>query len=141
MTHKLKWLSWLIVVGGVLAGCSYSQTLGEQEATTVAESTYVHQVSVKETTVSRLDNGWSIGLDAVSRGDYVDADGHAQTGRVARISIATDGQEQAESIRVYEGMIFSMGEQRFQVIKLKPNTSLSQAPGSSNGYIVIGQLP
>jgi len=48
--------------------------------------------------------------------------------------------EQNDTLEVYEGMVFPIGEQRFQVIKLKTNSSLSIAPGSSNGYIVIGQL-
>lgn len=61
--HRVIWLSWLIVVGSLLAGCGSSSDLGQQEPT------YVRQV-----------------------------------------------------------------------IKLKTNSSLSTAPGSSNGYIVIGQL-
>jgi hypothetical protein len=107
----------------------------------MAEPIYVYQVSIKETTVSSLDNGWSVGLETVSRGSYIDDEGHERTGAVARISVARSRDEQAESIRVYEGMIFPIGDQHFQVIKLKRNSSLSAAPGSSNGYMVIGQLP
>lgn len=105
------------------------------------EPTYVRQISITETTVRGLGDGGSIGVQAISRGPYVDEDGHERTGVKARISISTGRGEPKQSIRVYEGMIFSVGDQRFQVIELKPNSSLSVMPGSSNGYIVIGQLP
>ncbi|MER2599643.1 MAG: hypothetical protein ABTQ73_08990 [Caldilineales bacterium] len=108
----------------------------------MAKSTYVDQISIQETTVGGFGNGLDIGLETVSRrGTYVDSTGHERTGTVARIAVSQSRDEPAESITVYEGMIFSVGEQRFQVIELKPNSSLSVKPGSSNGYITIGQLP
>jgi len=100
----------------------------------------VHQLSITETTVGGLGNGWNVGVESISFGEYVDAEGKEQRGRVARISVWNDALEQSDNLRVYEGMVFPIGEQRFQVIKLRPNRSLSVAPGSSNGYIVIGQL-
>lgn len=104
------------------------------------EPTYVRQLSITETTVRRLDNGWSVGVQWVSNERYVDAEGKERRGLVARISVWNDAMEQSETLEVYEGMLFQLGEQSFQVIKLKPNRSFSVAPGSSNGYIVIGQL-
>lgn len=107
----------------------------------MAEPTYVRQISITETTVRRLGDGGSIGVQAISRGRYVDEDGHERTDVGARISISAGRGKGSQSIIVYKGTIFSIGDQRFQVIELKPNSSLSMKPGSSNGYIVIGQLP
>ncbi|HRI55551.1 MAG TPA: hypothetical protein PK170_00475 [Anaerolineae bacterium] len=135
------WLARLIIIGSVLAGCTSSPDFGHQETPTMAEPTYIYQESIKEGTVSHWENGGSIGVEAISRGRYVDEDGHEQTGVGARISIALGRDEPAQSIIVYKGTVFSVGDQRFQVIELKPNSSLSVMPGSSNGYIVIGQLP
>lgn len=141
MTRIRLWLAGLILAGGVLAGCSSTPDFGPQETTTVSEQTYVRQVSITETTVRRLGDGWSVGVQWVSNERYVDAEGKEQRGLIARISVWNDALEQNDTLEVYEGMVFPIGEQRFQVIKLKPNSSLSIAPGSSNGYIVIGQLP
>lgn len=141
MARIRLWLAGLILAGGVLAGCSSTLDLGQQEMTTVSEPTYLHQLSITETTVGGLGNGWNVGVEWVSNERYVDAEGKEQRGRVARIGVWNEALEQNDTLEVYEGMIFSIGEQRFQVIKLKPNSSLSTAPGSSNGYIVIGQLP
>ncbi len=135
------WLAGLSLIGSVLVGCSSSPDFGRQEKTAMAEPTFVHQVSITETTVSRLDDGWNVGVQWISSEQYVDAEGKEQRGYVARISVWNDGLGQNEILEVYEGMIFPIGDQRFQVIELKPNRSLSTAPGSSNGYIVIGQLP
>lgn len=141
MARIRLWLAGLILAGGVLAGCSSTLDLGQQEMTTVSEPTYLHQLSITETTVGGLGNGWNVGVEWVSNERYVDAEGKEQRGRVARIGVWNEALEQNDTLEVYEGMIFPIGEQRFQVIKLKPNSSLSTAPGSSNGYIVIGQLP
>ena len=134
MTRARLWLAGLSLAAGVLAGCGASPDLGQQE------SIYVDQVSIKETTVGRLDNGWSVGVQWISNERYVDAEGKERRGLVARIGVWNDALEQNDTLEVYEGMVFPIGEQRFQVIKLKTNSSLSIAPGSSNGYIVIGQL-
>jgi len=107
----------------------------------MAESTYVHRVSITETTVGGLGNGWNVGVQWISNEQYVDAEGKERRGNVARISVWNDALGQNDVLEVYEGMIFPIGEQRFQVIELKPSSSLSLKPGSSNGYIVIGQLP
>lgn len=132
--YRVVWLSWLIVVGSLLAGCGSSSDLGQQEPT------YVRQLSITETTVRGLDDGWSVGVQWVSNERYVDAEGKERRGLVARISVWNDALGQSDTLHVYEGMVFPIGEQRFQVIKLKTNRSLSVAPGSSNGYIIIGQL-
>ena len=132
--YRVVWLSWLIVVGSLLAGCGSSSDLGQQEPT------YVRQLSITETTVRGLDDGWSVGVQWVSNERYVDAEGKERRGLVARISVWNDALGQSDTLHVYEGMVFPIGEQRFQVIKLKTNRSLSVAPGSSNGYVVIGQL-
>lgn len=134
------WLAWLILAGGVLVGCSSSPDLGQQETRTASEPTYLQQVSIQETTVVRLDTGWNVGVQWISDERYVDAEGKEQRGRVARISVWSDALKRNDTLEVYEGMLFPIGEQRFQVIKLKPNSSLRAAPGSSNGYMVIGQL-
>lgn len=131
---RVVWLSWLIVVGSLLAGCGSSSDLGQQEPT------YGRQLSITETTVGGLGNGWSVGVQWVSNERYVDAEGKERRGLVARISVWNDALEKNDTLEVYEGMVFPIDEQRFQVIKLKTNSSLSTAPGSSNGYIVIGQL-
>ena len=141
MTQIGLWLARLILVGGILAGCSSSPDFGHQETTTMAESTYVHRVSITETTVGGLGNGWNVGVQWISNEQYVDAEGKERRGNVARISVWNDALGQNDVLEVYEGMIFPIGEQRFQVIELKPSSSLSLKPGSSNGYIVIGQLP
>lgn len=107
----------------------------------MAEPTYTYRVSIAETTVGGLGNGWNVGVQWISNEQYVDAEGKERRGRVARISVWNDALGQNEILEVYEGMVFPIGEQRFQVIELKPNSSLSLKPGSSNGYIVIGQLP
>lgn len=134
MTRARLWLAGLSLAAGVLAGCGASPDLGQQE------SIYVDQVSIKETTVGRLGDGWSVGVQWISNERYVDAEGKERRGLVARIGVWNDALEQNDTLEVYEGMVFPIGEQRFQVIKLKTNSSLSIAPGSSNGYIVIGQL-
>ncbi len=51
------------------------------------------------------------------------------------------GGVHAESITIYKDKVFTIGDRRYQVIRLKPNTSLGLMPGTRNGYIVIGQLP
>lgn len=107
----------------------------------MTEATFVRQISVNETTVSRLGDGWNVGLETIWNGQYVDDKGNEQTGDVARIGVWNDSLGKNDTLEVYQDMVFQIGDQRFQVIKLKPNTSLGQAPGSSNGYIVIGQLP
>ena len=136
------WIVRLMVAGSLLTACSSKLDLGTQETITMTESTFVRQVSVKETTVSRLDDGWSVGVQWVSdKQSYVDAKGQEQRGLLARISVWNDALGQNDTLEVYEGMIFPVGEQRFQVIKLKPNSSLSSKSGSSNGYITLGQLP
>lgn len=134
------WLIGAALVGILLTGCYSTPDSGRQEMTTVPEPTYVHQLSITETTVGRLDDGWSVGVQWVSNERYVDAEGKERRGLVARISVGNDALEQSDTLEVYEGMVFPIGQQRYQVVKLKPNRSLSVAPGSSNGYIVIGQL-
>jgi len=141
MTRIRLWLAGVFLAGSVMSGCNSTLDLGQQEMTTVSEPTYVHQLSIQETTVGRLDTGWNVGVQWISDERYVDAEGKEQRGRVARISVWNDALKQHDTLEVYEGMVFPIGEQRFQVIKLKPNSSLSAAPGSSNGYMVIGQLP
>lgn len=141
MTRNRWWLAWLIVIGSVLAGCTALPDFGGRGTPATPEPAYVRRISIKETTVDRLDDGGSIGVQAISWGRYVDEDGHERSGVGARISIATGRDEPAQSIIVYKGTVFSVGDQRFQVIELKRNSSLSIKPGSSNGYIVIGQLP
>ena len=142
ITRLGVWLVWLIVAGSLSTACISTPDLGTQETTTMTESTFVRQVSITETTVGRLGDGWSVGVQWVSnKQSYVDAEGKEQRGLLARISVWNDALGQNDTLEVYEGMIFSVGEQRFQVIKLKPNSSLSSKPGSSNGYIVLGQLP
>jgi hypothetical protein len=77
----------------------------------------------------------------IYQGQYVDSQGREQTGPVARLSLGNETLQQVETIEVNEGAVLQAGDQRFRVLQIKPSTSLSQAPGSSNGYIVIGQLP
>jgi len=128
------------LVSILAGGCAGWQSDHGQGPTSATADPFVRQWSVKETTVRRLGDGWAVGVESISSGQYVDAEGKEQRGRVARISVGNDALGQVDSLRVYEGMVFPIGEQRFQVIKLRPNRSLSVAPGSSNGYIVIGQL-
>ncbi len=141
MTQSRWWLAWLIVIGSVLAGCAALPDSGGRGTPATPEPAYVRRISITETTVDRLDDGGSIGVQAISWGPYVDEDGHERTGVGARISISAGRGKGSQSIIVYKGTIFSIGDQQFQVIELKPNSSLSIKPGSSNGYIVIGQLP
>ena len=141
MKQIIGWLIILITITVSLAGCNGLQNFEQQETPPMTQSDFVYQVSVQETTMSGLDNGWDIGLQMIYQSEYVDNQGQKQTGRMARISIGNRDLMQADTLEVYEGMIFSVGEQRFQVIKLKPNSSLSSKPGSSNGYITLGQLP
>ncbi len=107
----------------------------------MTESQFVRQVSVKETTVSRLGDGWNVGLETIWNGQYVDNEGNERAGHVARIGVWNESLGISDTLEVYEGMILLVGDQRFQVVKIAPNSSFSMKPGSSNGYIVIGQLP
>ncbi len=141
MTQNKWWLAWLIVIGSVLAGCAALPDFGGRGTPATPEPAYVRQISIKETTVDRLGNGWNVGLETMWNGRYVDDEGNERAGRVARIGVWNVPLEINDTLEVYEGMIFSIGDQRFQVIELKRNSSLSIKPGSSNGYIVIGQLP
>lgn len=61
--------------------------------------------------------------------------------RGARISVWNEDTGESDILIVHECDIFSIGDQDFQVISLKPNPSLKNMPGSSNGYILIRQLP
>jgi hypothetical protein len=135
------WLAALALASIALAGCSFSQSDTSQEPTTMATEAIVRQWTVKETTLRRLGNNWDLGLQMIYQGQYVDDQGRAQTGPMARISIGNEALQQVETLEVHEGALFQAGAQRFQVLQIKPNTSLSQAPGSSNGYLVVGQLP
>lgn len=107
----------------------------------MATENYSRQLTIQETTMERLGNGWDVGLQMIYKGQYVDDQGQEQTGPMARISLGNETLRQVEVVEVNAGAIFQAGDQRFQVLTIKPNTSLSQAPGSSNGYIVVGQLP
>jgi hypothetical protein len=141
MVRVTRWLAWLAIAGLVLAGCNLSQGNTYEEPTPMATEDYLRQLTVKETTVRRLGNGWDLGLQMIYQGQYVDSQGREQTGPVARLSLGNETLQQVETIEVNEGAVLQAGDQRFRVLQIKPSTSLSQAPGSSNGYIVIGQLP
>lgn len=138
MRRVARWLSWLLVAGSVfvassmLAGCADA---GSQEPA------YVTKFSATEGQVTDLDNGWSVGLEWVSFQRFTDDEGNERLGLLARISAAPDHATQAESITLYKGKVFTMGDRRYQVIRLEPNTSLRRMPGRRNGAIVIGELP
>lgn len=51
------------------------------------------------------------------------------------------GGVHAESITIYKDKVFTMGDRRYQVIRLKPDTSLGMMPGTRNGSVGIGELP
>lgn len=106
------WLIGAALAGILLTGCYSTPDSGQQEITTVPEPTYVHQLSITETTVGGLGNGWNVGVASISFGEYADAEGKERKGRVARISVWNDALEQSDTLRVYEGMVFPIGEQR-----------------------------
>lgn len=106
----------------------------------MAAEAILRQWTVKETTLRRLGDGWELGLQMIREGQYVDDQGREQTGPTARISVGNPTLQQVETLEVHVGSIFQAGAQRFQVLQIEPNTSLGQAPGSSNGYLVVGQL-
>lgn len=141
MVRVTRWLAWLALAGLALAGCNLSQGNTNQEPTTMATEDYSRQLTVKETTMRRLGNGWDLGLQMIYQGQFVDSQGREQTGPMARLSLGNDKLQQVETVEVHDGAILQAGDQRFRVLQIKPNSSLSAAPGSSNGYIVIGQLP
>ncbi|OQA41391.1 MAG: hypothetical protein BWY52_02582 [Chloroflexi bacterium ADurb.Bin325] len=139
MRRVARWLSWLLVIGsvfvagGVLAGCA---GLGGQEPA------YVTKFSATEGRVTRLDNGWSVGLEWVSFQRFTDDEGRTRIGLLARISVFQRGSGvHAESITIYKGKVFTMGDRRYQVIRLEPNTSFRMMPGTRNGSVGIGELP
>lgn len=41
----------------------------------MTQSDFVYQVSVQETTINGLDNGWDIGLQMIYQSEYVDNQG------------------------------------------------------------------
>ncbi|HNS04121.1 MAG TPA: hypothetical protein PKM78_17255 [Anaerolineae bacterium] len=139
MRHIARWLSWLLVAGSVfvassiLAGCADS---GSQEPA------YVTKFSATEGQVTDLDNGWSVGLEWVSFQRFTDDEGRERTELLARVSVAQeDSDMHAESITLYKGKVFTMGDRRYQVIRLDRNSSSRMMPGTRNGAIVIGELP
>lgn len=139
MAQSVSWLVWLALAGMLAGGCAGWQ--GDQPGPAGAgERPFVRQLSVTETTVLSLEDGWGVGLEWVSLGQYLDDQGRERSGLMARISVGNDALEPAETIEVRVGTVFQAGDQRYQVLRLKPNTSLRRAPGSSNGYMVFGQL-
>ena len=104
-----SWLIRLILAGTLLTGCNASSDFDRQKTTPMAEPTYLSGVTINASTVGRLDGGWSVGVQWVSNEeDYVDAEGKAQRGRLARISVWNDTLGKNDILEVYEGMIFSV---------------------------------
>lgn len=97
------------------------------------------QLAVKETTVLRLEDGWEIGLQMIYQGEFIDAQGQPQNGLIARASIGNRATGQVETRELYEGAVFQ-ADKSYQVLEIKPNTSLSSKPGSSTAYMTIGEL-
>ena len=139
MAQVITWLIWMVLASILPGGCTSLQG-NQQGPTGVAAESFVRQLSVKETTVVHLGDGWNVGLQMVYRGQYLDHQWREQTGLMARISVGNAALGQAETIETRVGTVFQAGDQRYQVLRLKPNTSARSAPGSSNGYMVIGQL-
>jgi len=131
MRRILLWWIGLVFAASLFAGCSAPKYDHEK---------YSRIFSAKEGTVTGLEDGLSAGLEWVSWEMFTDNEGRQHFGLLARISVSANGMEQAESIEVYRGSVFQVGDRSFEVLDLKPNTSLGLAPGSSNGSIVIGEL-
>lgn len=137
MAGHIKLLLWCMLTGTLIAGCTNTLV---QEPTPMATQAIVQQLAVKETTILRLEDGWEIGLQMIYQGEFTDAQGQPQNGPIARASIGNRATGQVETLELYEGAVFQAGKS-YQVLEIKPNTSLSSKPGSSNGHMVIGELP
>ncbi len=139
MRHVARWLTCLLVAGSVFVASSMLVSCADSGSQELA---YVTKFSATEGQVTDLDNGWSVGLEWVSFQRFTDDDGRERVGLLARVSAAQEGSDtHAESITLYQGKVFTMGDRRYQVIRLDPNTSLRIIPGRRNGAIVIGELP
>ena len=107
----------------------------------MTSSTFVRQISIKETTVASLSNGVRIGFQGVFKGTYKDIANQEHFGTIAQLGISDGVSPQAVYLEVGEGAIFEAGGVRYQVLDINPSTTLVPKPGSSNGYITLGQLP
>jgi hypothetical protein len=141
MKSSRLWIIVLIILSSMMLACRYSINYQFFEKKCPNEVTYIQNEYIKATTVDRLENGWSIGLVHVFYGKYVDEAGNERFGRNAHISVRNDITGESDSLVVHKCEIFYTGDTGYQVIGLKINTSFKSIPGSSNGYILLGQLP